>query len=60
MTQEFFSVAEASKYIGYKTTSSVYSLIEKGLPVIKIDNRTRISKSDIDKFMEAHKVVKAK
>lgn len=60
MSQEYFGIAEATKYLGYKSTKSLYQLIEYGLPVSEIGNKKRISKSDIDEFIKAHKVVKAK
>lgn len=57
---EYFNLKEACRYLGYKDFKSIHSLIDNGLPIIKIGNKTRIRKSDIDKFMEAHKVVKTK
>lgn len=48
---------EAASYIGC-SYNTLKSLINAGLNVIIIGSLKRISKSDIDEFMQAHKVTK--
>ena len=53
---EYFNFKNACKYLGFKSANTLKKLISKGLPVVEIDGTKLISKSDIDEFMEAHKV----
>lgn len=54
---EYFSYQQAMKYIGVKSPVTLRKYISDGLPTIKIGNSKRIARSDIDKFMAAHRVV---
>lgn len=54
---EYFNFKNACKYLGFKSVNTLKKLISNGLPVIEIDGTKLISKSDIDEFMEAHKVI---
>lgn len=49
---------EAMKYLGFKSITGLYTYIDAGLPVIIVGNSKRISKKDIDKFMQEHVVIK--
>lgn len=51
---EFFSYKEAMKYLGVKSHKTLNYYIKQGLPVIKLGNSKRISKTAIDDFMQAH------
>ncbi|WP_286007074.1 DNA-binding protein [Ligilactobacillus aviarius] len=53
---EYFNFKNACKYLGFKSANTLKKLISKGLPVAVIDGTKLISKSDIDKFVQAHKV----
>ena len=52
---KYMSVKQATEYLGYKSTKSIYQLIDLGLPVIRINKKTKIDKADIDKFMDSYK-----
>lgn len=54
---EYLKIKDAQKYIGFKSYQSLKKLIKNGLPVVEIDGTKLISKSDIDEFMQAHKVI---
>lgn len=43
--------------MGFKSPVTLRKYINDGLPTIQIGKSKRISKSDIDKFMAAHRVV---
>ena len=51
---EYFSFKEAMKYLGVKSHKTLNYYIQQGLPVIKLGNSKRISKTAIDEFMQAH------
>lgn len=51
---EYFSFKEAMKYLGVKSHKTLNYYIKQGLPVIKLGNSKRISKTAIDEFMQAH------
>lgn len=53
---EYFSYQQAMKYMGFKTQDTLRTYIKQGLPTIKVGKSKRIAKSDIDKFMAAHRV----
>lgn len=53
---EYFNLKNACKYLGFKSVNTLKKLISKGLPVAEIDGTKLISKSDIDEFINAHKV----
>lgn len=52
---KYMSVKQATEYLGYKSSKSIYQLIELGLPVIHINKKTKLDKADIDKFMNSYK-----
>lgn len=54
---EYLKIKDAQKYLGFKSYQSLKKLIKNGLPVAEIDGTKLISKSDIDDFMQAHKVI---
>lgn len=54
---EYLSYREAMNYMGFKTQDTLRTYIKQGLPTIKVGKSKRISKSDIDDFMAAHRVV---
>lgn len=53
---EYFSYQQAMKYMGFKTQDTLRTYIKQGLPTIQVGKSKRIAKSDIDKFMTAHRV----
>lgn len=57
MAQEYFSYQQAMEYLGIKSQTTLRRYIRQGLPTIQVAGSKRISKSDIDKFMAAHRVV---
>ena len=54
---EYLSYKEAMQYMGFKTQDTLRTYIKQGLPTVKVGKSKRISKSAIDKFMQAHTVV---
>lgn len=60
MEQEYFSLTDAAKYLGYGSKHVIYDLIKAGMPVIKVGKTMRVSKTAIDAFMKAHEVVDEK
>lgn len=54
---EYFSYQEAMNYMGFKTKDTLRTYIKQGLPTIQVGKSKRIAKSDINKFMAAHRVV---
>lgn len=56
MTQEYLNFAQAQHYLGFKSSKALREYISEGLPVIKVGKSRRISKTDIDKFMQEHVV----
>lgn len=56
--QEYFRANDALKYLGFKSRTTLDSLIADGLPVIKIHNKRLFAKSDIDEFMSQYRVKK--
>ena len=57
--QEYMNYMQAMEYLGFKSQTTLNSYIDAGLPVIKVGKSKRISKTDIDEFMNSHKVSKA-
>ena len=55
--QEYMSLSDAAKYLGYGSKHVVYDLIKAGMPVIKVGKTMRISKTAIDAFRKAHEEV---
>ena len=51
------SYKQAMNYMGFTSMASLYGYIKQGLPTIEVGKSKRIAKSDIDKFMAAHRVV---
>lgn len=56
MNIKWLSYKDTLDYLGLKSYTTLKKLIKNGLPVVEIDRTKLISKSDIDEFMEAHKV----
>lgn len=56
MTNAYFNHKEAMEYMGIKSKATFTKYIKQGLPVIKVGNSKRISKTAIDEFMKAHQV----
>lgn len=54
---EYFSFAQAKRYMGFNSYDALYKYIKQGLPTIEVGKSKRIAKPDIDKFMAAHRVV---
>lgn len=54
---EYFSYKQAMQYMGFTAPKTLTEYINQGLPTIKVGKSKRIAKSDIDKFMAAHRVV---
>lgn len=50
MTTYFFKYKEAMKYLGIKSPITLRNYINQGLPVIKIGNSKKISKTAIDEL----------
>lgn len=57
---EYFSFEQAKQYMGFSSYDALYKYIKQGLPTIQVGKSKRISKSDIDEFMAAHRVVATK
>lgn len=53
---EYLKIKDAQKYLGLKSYNTLKKLISNGLPVVEISGTKLISKSDIDEFMQDHKV----
>lgn len=53
---EYMSYKQAMKYMGFTSPNTLNEYIKQGLPVIKVGNSKRISKTAIDEFMKAHQV----
>lgn len=45
------------EYMGIKSKATFTKYIKQGLPIIKVGNSKRISKTAIDEFMKAHQTV---
>lgn len=54
--KEWMSLGEACDYIGISRSTLTTHFIEKGLPVCKIQQVKRISKKDIDDFLNENKI----
>lgn len=52
----YFSYKQAMQYMGIKSKATFDKYLKNGLPTILIGKSKRIAKSDIDKFMAAHRV----
>lgn len=52
----YFSYKQAMQYMGIKSKATFDKYLKNGLPTIKVGKSKRIAKSDIDKFMAAHRV----
>ncbi|MBL1229340.1 helix-turn-helix domain-containing protein [Enterococcus sp. BWB1-3] len=53
---EYMTYKQASEYLGISIGTLRKYVSQYGLPVIKIENVTRLKKSDIDEFMEMNRV----
>lgn len=54
---EYFNYKQAMAYMNIKSKTTFGKYLTNGLPTIKVGKSKRIAKSDIDKFMAAHRVV---
>lgn len=54
--KEWLSLGEACEYIGVSRSTLTSHFIAKGLPVSKIQQVKRISKTDIDNFLNENKI----
>ena len=52
---EYLTFKDAMKYLGIKAPLTLRNNIDAGLPVIEVGKSKKISKSDIDEFMNKHK-----
>lgn len=58
MTKEFLDIHELSEYLGIKK-STLYSKVESGeIPHFKVGRLIRFRKSEVEKWMESHRVEK--
>ncbi|QHJ82891.1 MAG: hypothetical protein [Bacteriophage sp.] len=57
ITQEYFNFKQAMEYLGLSKSnySLIHSFIEDGLKVVYVGNSQKISKSDLDAYMESKK-----
>ena len=55
MAIEYLTFKEAMKYLGMKSPITLRSYIAEGLPVIEVGKSKKISKSDIDEFINTQK-----
>lgn len=53
---EYFNYKQAMAYMNIKSKTTFSKYLANGLPIIKVGKSKRIAKSDIDKFMAAHRV----
>lgn len=56
----YFNYKQAMEYMNIKSKTTFGKYLKQGLPTIQVGNSKRISKSDIDEFMAAHRVVATK
>lgn len=56
----YFNYKQAMEYMNIKSKTTFGKYLNQGLPTIQVGNSKRISKSDIDEFMAAHRVVATK
>lgn len=54
--KEWLSLEESCSYIGISRSTLRTHFIERGLPVVKIQQVKRISKTDIDNFLNENKI----
>lgn len=54
--REWLNLQEACEYIGVSRSTLTTHFIERGLPVSKIQQVKRISKKDIDDFLNKNKI----
>lgn len=57
ITQEYFNFKQAMEYLGLSKSNYalIHSFIEDGLKVVYVGNSQKISKSDLDAYMESKK-----
>lgn len=53
----YFNYKQAMEYMNIKSKTTFGKYLKQGLPTIQVGKPKRISKSDIDDFMAAHRVV---
>ncbi len=53
----YFNYKQAMEYMNIKSKTTFGKYLKQGLPTIQVGKSKRISKSDIDDFMAAHRVV---
>lgn len=56
----YFNYKQAMEYMNIKSKTTFGKYLKQGLPTIQVGKSKRISKSDIDEFMAAHRVVATK
>lgn len=56
----YFNYKQAMEYMNIKSKTTFGKYLKQGLPTILVGKSKRISKSDIDEFMAAHRVVATK
>lgn len=54
---EYLNFKEACQILGLKSYNSLYAYIKQGLPVIEVGKSKRISKKDLDDFMNKNRKV---
>lgn len=60
MSNNLLTYKETCEKLGLKSYQGLYALINAGLPVINVAGLKRVSIEDLENFLEAHKIVKAK
>lgn len=55
------SIKQAMQYLGVKSYNTFkVNYLNEGLPLIVINNSKKVDKSDIDRFLDEHKVSEVK
>lgn len=57
---EYMTTKQTMDYLTIKSPQILKKWVDAGLPSIKVANSRRFIKSDIDKFMADHTVIKTK
>lgn len=56
----YLTYKQAMEYLGINSYHTFYKLIANDLPVIKVGSVKKVDKSDIDRFLNDHKVSEVK
>lgn len=59
MTAEYLTFKQARQYLNIKSPKTLRAYIKQGMPVIKVGNSKKISKTAIDEFMKKHQITVA-